>query len=114
MRIIDWISDVCSSDLVCLDARTGNPVWRTPVHLPAWGNPLVVGDRVYIGLGNGRLNESVRPPETPEIGRASSRQRVCQYVMISADYLSLNKQIMRNTAYHTNNQQQNPTTMIYS
>src|SRR5438445_612831 len=53
--------------VVCLSAATGNPVWRTPVSLPAWGNPLVAGGRVYIGLGNGRLTESARPPETPAV-----------------------------------------------
>src|SRR5262245_53660870 len=51
--------------VVCLESATGKPVWRTPVNLPAWGNPAVVRDRVFIGLGNGRLNESARPPETP-------------------------------------------------
>jgi len=51
--------------VLCLEARSGKPVWRMPVNLPAWGNPAVVRDHVLIGLGNGRLNESAAPPETP-------------------------------------------------
>jgi outer membrane protein assembly factor BamB len=51
--------------VVCLDVATGNPVWQTPVSLPAWGNPLVVVDRVYVGLGNGRLNDAARQRESP-------------------------------------------------
>lgn len=51
--------------VVCLDVSSGNPIWRTSVNLPAWGDPICTGDRVYVGLGNGRLTESVKPPETP-------------------------------------------------
>jgi outer membrane protein assembly factor BamB len=51
--------------VVCLNVSSGKPIWRTPVTLPAWGNPLVDRDRVYVGLGNGRLTESARPPEKP-------------------------------------------------
>lgn len=57
--------------VICLEAATGKPVWRTPVNLPAWGNPVVAGDRVYIGLGNGRLTESVGQPEVPAGALAS-------------------------------------------
>ena len=41
------------------------PVWRTPVDLPAWGSPRVANGRVYVGLGNGRMTEPAKPPETP-------------------------------------------------
>jgi outer membrane protein assembly factor BamB len=33
--------------------------------LPAWGNPIVAGGRVFVGLGNGRLTEDVALPEKP-------------------------------------------------
>jgi outer membrane protein assembly factor BamB len=51
--------------IVCLETETGKPVWRTPVNLPAWGNPVVSDDRVFVGLGNGRLTESIAPPDRP-------------------------------------------------
>jgi len=51
--------------VICLELRSGKPVWRTPVNLPAWGAPVVADGRVYIGLGNGRLTESARAPESP-------------------------------------------------
>jgi outer membrane protein assembly factor BamB len=37
-------------------------VWRVPVELPAWGSPVVYGDRVVFGLGNGRLGQSDEHP----------------------------------------------------
>ncbi len=49
--------------VVCLDAASGLPIWRTPVELPAWGSPVVAAGRVYLGLGNGRLTQSVQPPD---------------------------------------------------
>ncbi len=49
----------------CLDARTGQPIWRVPTHLPVWGSPVVEGGDAFFGLGNGRLTESVAPPERP-------------------------------------------------
>lgn len=57
-----------SFQVACLDARSGNPLWRTPVKLPAWGSPAVFEKRVYVGLGNGRLTESARAPEMPAGG----------------------------------------------
>jgi outer membrane protein assembly factor BamB len=53
------------SYVVCLDAKSGDQVWRTPVPLPAWGPPVVAGDKVFVGTGNGRLHEPAKPPETP-------------------------------------------------
>jgi outer membrane protein assembly factor BamB len=53
------------TEVVCLDAASGAVVWRTPVELPAWGSPVADGDQVFVGLGNGRLNRSVEPPEVP-------------------------------------------------
>src|SRR3546814_4463832 len=85
MRISDWSSDVCSSDL--LDASevvvVGDPVPTTrPVTFtresPRYGGPVA-------GLLTGR-DALVRTPRTlgvlavDKIGRASCRERVCQYV----------------------------------
>jgi len=54
-----------TTQVICLDAATGGPVWRAPVPLPAWATPLAEGGQVYAGLGNGRLTEGARPPEVP-------------------------------------------------
>src|SRR3546814_15751937 len=73
MRISDWSSDVCSSDLL---------------------------DAAISGLG--RHSQTDRLPHRPrrypdvgasdeEIGRASCRERVCQYVSISVVAVSLKK-----------------------
>src|SRR3546814_6270751 len=81
MRISDWSSDVCSSDLAVRrfgsDDEDGavfrlvallHMVWREGADL------LVLGDAVgvFAGMAERRLVE--------EIGRASCRERVCQYV----------------------------------
>jgi outer membrane protein assembly factor BamB len=49
----------------CLDRDNGSVVWRQPTDLPVWGSPVVDGEQVFFGLGNGRLLESVAPPEVP-------------------------------------------------
>src|SRR3546814_7335205 len=76
MRISDWSSDVCSSDLVdevvCYDVHCSV--------LSDGVSAVVLGgheqDRVDIGDG---LLERARDRRI-EIGRASCRERVCQYV----------------------------------
>src|SRR3546814_17484307 len=74
-RISDWSSDVCSSDL---DGHKMFP------------DRLITGYQAYL---DGRfsservryetLAEQGQRPEIMEIGRASCRERVCQYVEIS-------------------------------
>jgi outer membrane protein assembly factor BamB len=61
--------------LLCLDARTGTPVWSVPVPLRSFGPPLVLGDRVVYGLGTGNLTEDLAteaeegiPPEKAPAG----------------------------------------------
>src|SRR3546814_7848843 len=74
MRISDWSSDVCSSDLL----QRGD-------HLGAAG---VAGVAVEVGAGEAVAGEEAvdhRPHALAdeggnEIGRASCRERVCQYV----------------------------------
>src|SRR3546814_10827465 len=66
MRISDWSSDVCSSDL-----RPAGPPGQG---VRSWrrGAPGAAGSR-----GHGR---PCPPLAAREIGRASCRERVCQYV----------------------------------
>src|SRR3546814_5019913 len=72
MRISDWSSDVCSSDLTrhCdrLRARTGFPLTK-PSSLNRFAGVLrpVQADNRFKTPSN-------------QIGRASCRERVCQYV----------------------------------
>lgn len=42
----------------CLDAKTGDVRWKVAAAYPVWSSAAVEGDRVYFGMGNGRLNES--------------------------------------------------------
>src|SRR3546814_1820181 len=63
MRISDWSSDVCSSDL--LARRQRHPV---------------VGDAKSVPPAEAHRHQPLRRLGDPEIGRASCRERVCQYV----------------------------------
>src|SRR3546814_13171944 len=67
MRISDWSSDVCSSDLP--DRKAMQEIGSL-LHDKSW----------LMRLGAVRATESF---PTPKIGRASCRERVCKYVLIS-------------------------------
>src|SRR3546814_18986982 len=95
MRISDLSSDVCSSDL---DERQEH----VPLGVP--DVPLGGEEGVALGAGGQRHppfehleqraeGEADRGDEErqPEIGRASCRERVCQYVSISVVAVSLKK-----------------------
>src|SRR3546814_16958485 len=105
MRISDWSSDVCSSDLGDRGARGGDRLRAGVVIGPP---EILAGDqfldlvarqrfifeqrareRVELGemLGQHRLGLG----EPPQIGRAPCRERVCQYVSISVVDVSLKK-----------------------
>src|SRR3546814_4345323 len=89
MRISDWSSDVCSSDL---GRQHINP---SPRDRPTRLRQRDARHRTHelhrsIGARKGILRGNRRrrsPP--PEIGRASCRERVCQYVSISVVDVSL-------------------------
>src|SRR3546814_17248654 len=105
MRISDWSSDVCSSDLtgINFDSETVFAIYNgdtlTMTNSVVGGirnlggnavmqgtNALTLGggnDWAYGGVGSSVLNL--------EIGRASCRARVCQYVYISVVGVSLKK-----------------------
>src|SRR3546814_13145688 len=106
MRISDWSSDVCSSDLVA--------VWHSPSGTPPGdgsalggpqeGRPLAAAVEHEVGAGGvggeragqedhgaGDVVGRAEPGggHGGEIGRASCRERVCQYVSISVVAVSL-------------------------
>src|SRR3546814_13729973 len=113
MRISDWSSDVCSSDLGAIDADEVDAIralYANPELTPeqraeitgenaqgmyAWRHAglhatfhaqwqaLALSD-IYLVLADGRIIYSVT-----QIGRASCRERVCQYVLISVVAVSL-------------------------
>src|SRR3546814_19836227 len=94
MRISDWSSDVCSSDL-----RGCLPV-REPRGLDDAARELDLGDRLrgeFVLSGATELRGGVR-----EIGRASCRERVCQYVSIPVVAVTLKKQTTLKIVYAAN------------
>jgi outer membrane protein assembly factor BamB len=52
-------------EIFCLRAQDGTVRWRVPADLPVWGAPTVDGGQVFIGLGNGRLDDTAPRPQTP-------------------------------------------------
>src|SRR3546814_8954406 len=93
MRISDWSSDVCSSDLPQSDVP-GEQSWPTqpfPTAPPPLMTQGVSLDDAFdltpesesearAELGKYRLGPLYTPPSLEEIGRASCRERVCQFV----------------------------------
>src|SRR3546814_6602601 len=99
MRISDWSSDVCSSDLIALPLIGA---YQAANALTAAGLVIATGGEAAPTLANlarlqpvrGRLERAViarsgapvyvdyahTPDAIEEIGRASCRERVCQYV----------------------------------
>src|SRR3546814_17206833 len=95
MRISDWSSDVCSSDLFARQEDypfgTHDDFTRFRAFLEGNGGHEVV---FYKSNRSGRWWMQIPYPEQPsrnEIGRASCRGSVCQYVWISVVAVSLKK-----------------------
>src|SRR3546814_2129277 len=100
MRISDWSSDVCSSDLVFHRQRQFLAVNRDAIgrdadvvfDIPDLDRPvggrleaaaeLAIDPPRAIGLGGGSegRDRGERAQQVWQIGRASCRERVCQYV----------------------------------
>src|SRR3546814_13712549 len=100
MRISDWSSDVCSSDLVfpprCLPARSAAKLLLPGQDLfmrPLVGEVVAVLDhgQQHRALALDHLYIGTAELRPAEIGRASCRDRVCQYVYISFGAVSFNK-----------------------
>src|SRR3546814_4409348 len=87
MRISDWSSDVCSSDLFLIeqfrlglaDIEAGDRIGTTDLRIAE----NAARYQIMIGAGRGiqdaALKKGRRIGEN-QIGRASCRERVCQYV----------------------------------
>src|SRR3546814_6107262 len=79
MRISDWSSDVCSSDLDTVDFNSGAASCKLTVDgsnsaSEIYQPVLTVGRRYRLSLW-AKVDD-----DSGEIGRASCRERVCQYV----------------------------------
>src|SRR3546814_16242585 len=84
MRISDWSSDVCSSDLVAVKASDVFLAVSAYMGLAeAVDCPLHLGITEAGGLIGGTVKSAIG-----KIGRASFRERVCQYVLISVVVVS--------------------------
>src|SRR3546814_15566600 len=98
MRISDWSSDVCSSDLDADDALSaqGEAVANVAAARAALEAAQIdLGFTRIVAPIGGRIGRSAFTPgalvTTGQIGRASCRERVCQYVEISVVAVSLTK-----------------------
>src|SRR3546814_13778180 len=91
MRISDWSSDVCSSDLDS-NTRIGSPPLRsTSAGILLFGlaptKPLENWSPSQMLISQASYSAPAWPAE---IGRESSRERVCQYVYVSVVAVHLN------------------------
>src|SRR3546814_19950658 len=93
MRIGDWSSDVCSSDLMAhIDAGKTTTTERILFYT---GKNYKIGE-THEGTATMDWME-----QEQEIGRASCRERECQYVEISVDAVALKNKKEKNST--TNN-----------
>ena len=63
-----------------LNAETGKELWKQKIDVPAWGSPVVAGDLVYFGIGNGRFGASADNPSGSVLCvKASNGEKVWQH-----------------------------------
>src|SRR3546814_7670788 len=81
MRISDWSSDVCSSDLLPVFFGIGISVVVACILVYGISSRgLRFGDRIPDEAGSNVPASTFADQMKREIGRASCRERVCQYV----------------------------------
>src|SRR3546814_16653547 len=81
MRISDWSSDVCSSDLPTPMPESAPPAGEATAQPEASGTPATSAQVAQIV--NSEFASYDADKSNDQIGRASCRERVCQYVSIS-------------------------------
>src|SRR3546814_15018756 len=102
MRISDWSSDVCSSDLL----RSLRRIFEEfddespSAHMSEYSEANIAFHQTIIKLSRSQLIADMTANlfihvrairDVSQIGRASCRERVCQYVSISGVAVSLKK-----------------------
>src|SRR3546814_11916044 len=93
MRISDWSSDVCSSDLAkayCMALETAEGEARAAVAALAVHACVANKGDALLGIA-ARCAARASLLQHKELGRASCRERVCQYLSISVVAVSLKK-----------------------
>src|SRR3546814_9641819 len=80
MRISDWSSDVCSSDLLNVVFGEPDHVSKTLLASPVFKKVTLTGSTA---VGKLLLKRAAETLKASKIGRASCRERVCQYVSLS-------------------------------
>src|SRR3546814_4542855 len=88
MRISDWSSDVCSSDLKALPEDAKQKIYYFFMQYGRFGDPEKVQRerKILAEMSDGwgpflaSSNAQLLDVRQIEIGRASCRERVCQYV----------------------------------
>src|SRR3546814_20950971 len=108
MRISDWSSDVCSSDLVIKRAIKRSIQQRLGVvdsdQYLSFASTVVVIDEAgssgNFGVWHHR-QQLIRHARVAEIGRESCRERVCPSVYLSVVAVSLTQ--TKNQTYHITN-----------
>src|SRR3546814_19897577 len=86
MRISDWSSDVCSSDL-CAAAASVSAAPAVPATAFSWSR--LTASWPSVPAATWMIWRGVSADPTDQIGRASCRERDGQYVLISAVAVTL-------------------------
>src|SRR3546814_5643415 len=79
MRISDWSSDVCSSDLIFMKIDDPNKTWDL-ANKTIGKQHVATFDNYEPGMGSSYKRRRELRVQEMEIGRASCRERVGQYV----------------------------------
>src|SRR3546814_15600031 len=107
MRISDWSSDVCSSDLHFVITLQQMRAARALLGL----DQRQLAELAGLSLPTIQRMES---SDGQEIGRASCRERVCQYVSISVVAVSLKKKDKRISKQVSRSSRYNPIEIKYT
>lgn len=71
----------------CLDAETGNELWRVPTPYPVFGPPTVVGGLVVVGMGNGNFIQSAEEVARSEIDKLKKQGKSAEEIAAAAKSL---------------------------
>lgn len=75
--------------VVCFDAETGKELWKANTPYPVFGNPTVVSNRVFIGMGNGNFVETAEQVRVKELDRLKARKVSVEEIEAADKQLSL-------------------------
>lgn len=59
--------------IICCDAETGKEIWKRPAPYPVFGNPTLVGDRLFVGMGNGNFIETAEQVRIKELDKLKKK-----------------------------------------